>query len=127
MKKKKSMGILSLPSKKGEFNVTKNLRLQDVIEWPDYRTIDYLIKNHPVDLWNRIYQKKKGVKNIKLVGNAYKLLKSKVEETNSKLIEDVKKKKHNKKVMKDLRNEIKYDILGTRHSKFRKPDSEKSE
>ena len=76
--------------------VYKKLRLKDIIKWKgSYVRIDSMINNHPLDLWNMVYNKEKRQNSISLDARAHRALKIQVTKLKPKLIEDLNnQKKH---------------------------------
>mgnify|MGYP001827106471 CR=1 FL=1 len=120
-KKKISMGLLSRPNKKAVFNMTSKLRLRDAIKWhPENRTIDYLIKHEPIQLWYRIYNEKDTENRISLVETAYKKLKERVSKLDPSLIEDLNNKKKRNRDLKNLKRKLMNGISPDKLGRFKK-------
>jgi len=121
--KKSSNNPTHVP-RKGEITVTSKLRLKDCLVWGDkVLSIQKLINNHPIELWNLIHPENgrdKADRKISLVRPAYARLKSRVNEIDPKLVEKVNKQHEHYKAMRKLKKEISNGIFGTSKSKFKK-------
>ena len=125
-RKKTSMGLLSWPNKKAVFNMTSKLRLRDAIKWhPENRTIDYLIKHEPIQLWYRIYNPKSDETRISLVTPAYIKLKERVSKLEPSLIEDLKNKKKRNRDLKNLKRKLTNGISPDKVGRYKKIASRK--
>jgi len=125
-KKKTSMGLLSRPNKKAVFNMTSKLRLRDAIKWhPENRTISYLIKHEPIQLWHRIYNPKSDETRISLVTPAYIKLKERVSKLKPSLIEDLKNKKKRNRDLKNLKRKLTNGISPDKVGRYKKIASRK--
>lgn len=83
--------------------VSKKLRLNDIFKWKgSYVRVDFMIENHPLELWNMVYNPKKGQKSISLENRAYNNLKNKVIKLKPDWIEEVNKKRQMIKLKRKL-------------------------
>lgn len=106
---------------KSEFTITSKLRLKDYIVWDKKaRSIQYLIINHPVELWNKIHNRKRDDKKLSLVRPAYAKLKNEVNKIDSTLVDKVNKQHDNYNSMRKLRKEMSNGIFGSENSRFKK-------
>ncbi len=106
--------------------VSKKLRLNDIFKWKDrYVRVDFMIDNHPLDLWNMIYNKEKGQNSISLEERAYRSLRSQVTKLKPELIEDLNNKKKQHRDLKNLKRKLKNGKNVYQVGRFKKIGSRK--
>jgi len=83
--------------------VYKKLRLNDMLKWKgQFVRVDYMINNHPLELWKMIYKPKKGHNKISLETRAYQTLKTKINKIKPELLEEVNRKRKMYKIKRKL-------------------------
>ena len=106
--------------------VYKKLRLKDIIKWKgSYVRIDSMIDNHPLDLWNMVYNKEKRQNSISLDARAHRALKIQVTKLKPELIEDLNNKKKQHRDLKNLKQKLKNDKDVSQVGRFKKIGSRK--
>jgi hypothetical protein len=106
--------------------VYKKLRLNDIIKWKDsYVRIDSMIDNHPLDLWNMVYNKEKRQNSISLDARAHRALKIQVTKLKPELIEDLNNKKKQHRDLKNLKQKLKNGKDVSQVGRFKKIGSRK--
>jgi len=88
---------------KSVITVYKKLRLKDILKWKNrYVRVDFMIDNHPLELWNMIYNRVKGQDRISLENRAYKSLKNEVNKLKPEWVEEVNRKRQMIKTKRKL-------------------------
>lgn len=106
--------------------VYKKLRLKDIIKWKgSYVRIDSMIDNHPLDLWNMVYNKEKRQNSISLDARAHRALKIQVTKLKPELIEDLNNKKKQHRDLKNLKQKLKNGKDVSQVGRFKKIGSRK--
>ena len=98
-------------------------KLNDILSFDkERRSIQQLITNNPLYLWELIHTKHS---NVSLVRDAYAKLKARIARINPRLVEEVEKKHRYHKASKRLRKELREGKLGNEGSSFKKIASRK--